>query len=184
VGAFDLILLDVMMPGRSGWDLLEELRGCGDATPVIFVTARHEVDERVRGLRLGADDYVIKPFDLAELLARIHAVLRRRGAPTLVQVGDLRIDLVRRNVEDAGRRIELSALEFSLLRALAEAKGRVLSRRELLRQVWDIDFETGTNAVDVQVARLRRKIGKSGPLLVQTVVGQGYRLAEPQAPSA
>jgi len=170
---FDLILLDVMMPGRSGWEFLEELRKDGDTTPVIFLTARQAVDERVKGLRLGADDYIIKPFEFSELLARIEAVVRRRPNLT-VALGDLKLDLSKRTVERAGRRIDVSPQEFDLLRVLVEARGRVLSRAELLRDVWNIDFDPGTNVVQVQVARLRRKLEASGGPLIQTVVGQGY----------
>jgi two-component system copper resistance phosphate regulon response regulator CusR len=173
---FDLILLDVMMPGRSGWDLLQELRETGDRTPVIFLTARHEVSERVKGLQLGADDYVIKPFEFGELLARIETSLRRRRELTTIQVGDLHMDLVHRVVNRASERVELSPKEFEVLHALAENAGRVVSRTELLHTVWGIDFDPGTNLVDVQVANLRRKYDRTGPAMIETVIGEGYRL--------
>lgn len=172
----DLILLDVMMPGASGWQFLEGLRGSGDETPVIFVTARHAVDERIKGLTLGADDYIIKPFDFKELLARIEAVMRRHPGGQTIQVEDLTIDRSAKNVTRGERAVDLSPREFDLLVALAEADGEVISRSELLSRVWGIDFDPGTNLVDVQVGRLRRKLDGTGPGLVQTVVGKGYRL--------
>jgi len=176
-GPFDLILLDVMMPGPSGWDFLEAHRNGGASTPVIFVTARHAVEDRVKGLRLGADDYIIKPFEFAELLARIEAVVRRQSLSELV-VGDLRIDLDRRLIERAGVRIEISPREFDLLQFMAREPGKVFSREELLREVWDIDFDPGTNVVNVQIARLRRKLAFHGPELIHTVKGSGYVLAD------
>jgi two-component system copper resistance phosphate regulon response regulator CusR len=174
--AFDLVLLDVMMPGRSGWDLLAELRSGGDETPVIFLTARNAVDERVKGLRLGADDYIIKPFAFSELMARIDAVVRRRRPERTLQIEDLGIDLDERRAWRGSRSIETSPREFELLRTLAEAQGQVLSRSQLLRSVWGIDFDTGTNVVEVLVARLRRKLDCSGTALLRTVPGEGYRL--------
>jgi DNA-binding response OmpR family regulator len=176
--AFDLILLDVMMPAKSGWDLLFDLREQGRETPVIFVTARDAVEERVKGLKLGADDYVIKPFAFSELLARIEAVIRRRQSLAPVEVFDLRLDLVRRQVTRGGRAIDLSPREFDLLLALVRASGKVLARSELLREVWNIDFDPGTNVVDVHIGRLRRKIDRIGSPLIHTVRGEGYRLSE------
>jgi len=175
-GAFDLLLLDVMLPESSGWDLLEELRGHGNSTPVIFVTARGAVEERVRGLRLGADDYVIKPFEFSELLARIEAVRRRRESTAVLRVGPLRLDLERRVVTCRGGRIEMSPREFDLLLVMARARGAVLSRATLLQQVWGMDFDPGTNVVNVQVARLRRRLEAWWPDSIRTVVGQGYAL--------
>ncbi|TDJ73994.1 MAG: response regulator transcription factor [Planctomycetota bacterium] len=182
-GYFDVILLDVMMPVQSGWDLLDELRQAGDETPVIFLTARQTVEERVKGLRLGADDYVAKPFDSAELIARMEAVVRRRRSLPAIEVGDLRIDLGRRVVERGERRIETSPREFDLLRALAESPGRALSRKDLLQTVWGIEFDPGTNVVEVQISRLRRKIDACGPPMIETLVGKGYRLvaAKPES---
>jgi len=176
-GPFDLILLDVMMPGQTGWSFLEELRARGDETPVIFLTARHEVAERVQGLRLGADDYILKPFDFSELLARVDAV-QRRHRPSQVSIGDLIIDLEGRVAHRGDRRIELSQREFDVLVALARARGRVISRDELLRRVWQIDFDPGTNVVNVVVARLRAKLGRKECPLIRTVVGEGYMIAE------
>ena len=169
----------VMMPGPSGWDFLAGYREQNGETPVIFVTARHAVADRVKGLRLGADDYIIKPFEFAELLARIEAVVRRRS-PSEIVVGDLRLDLERRIVERAGARIEISPREFDLLLFMARSPGKVLSREELLREVWGIDFDPGTNVVNVQIARLRRKLAFHGPELINTVKGHGYVLAEPE----
>ena len=176
---FDLILLDVMMPAISGWDLLLDLRQRGRETPVIFVTARDSVEERVRGLRLGADDYIIKPFAFQELLARIEVVIRRRKALPPVEVGDLRLDLARRNARRGEHSIDLSPREFDLLLALARAEGEVQTRTELLREVWGIEGEPSTNLVDVHIGRLRRKLDAVGTPLIQTVRGEGYRLAVP-----
>jgi two-component system copper resistance phosphate regulon response regulator CusR len=175
---FDVILLDVMMPGRDGWELLHDLREAGRETPVMFVTARDAVEERVKGLQLGADDYIIKPFAFDELLARIQAVVRRRQAMGPVEYSDLRIDLARRAVWRSGKPIDLSPREFDLLRVLLARRERVVSRPELLHEVWGIDFDPGTNVVDVHVARLRRKLERQGPPLVRTVRGEGYMLSE------
>jgi two-component system copper resistance phosphate regulon response regulator CusR len=176
VGAFDLLLLDVMMPGSSGWDVLEGLRKRGDTTPVIFLTARSAVEERVKGLQLGADDYVIKPFEFSELLARIEAVRRRHGRAAVLTVGSVRLDLEHRVVECRGMRIEMSPREFELLLTLARAQGRVLKRAELLKKVWGMEFDPGTNVVNVLVARLRRRLDAFAPGLIRTVVGEGYVL--------
>jgi DNA-binding response OmpR family regulator len=176
---FDLILLDVMMPEVTGWDLLADLRERGRETPVIFVTARDSVEERVRGLRLGADDYVIKPFAFQELIARIEVVIRRRKELPPIEVGDLKLDLARRQARRGETSIDLSPREFDLLLALVRAEGRTLSRTELLRDVWGIEGEPATNLVDVHIGRLRRKLDAHGPSLIHTVRGEGYRLALP-----
>jgi two-component system OmpR family response regulator len=173
---FDLVLLDVTMPGGSGWQVLERLRAEGDTTPVIFVTSSAGLDDRLRGLRSGADDYVAKPFVPEELVARAQAVLRRERNLPRLHAGDLTLDLAKRVVELRGKRIELSPREFELLRALMEARGRPLSRTELLDRVWDIRFEPGTAVVEVQVARLRRKIEHGGPPVIETIIGEGYRI--------
>jgi two-component system copper resistance phosphate regulon response regulator CusR len=174
---FHLILLDVMMPDESGWEFIAELRRAGDETPVIFLTARHSVDERIRGLQLGAEDYVIKPFAFSELLARIEVALRKQQRRSRITAGDLVLDLDRRAVERGGRLIEMSPREFDLLLALVRARGRVLTREHLLREVWGIDFDPGTNVVDVLVARLRKRIDAHGSSSIRTVVGEGYALA-------
>lgn len=175
-GPFDVILLDVMMPQKSGWELLHDLRERGRETPVIFVTARDSVDERVKGLKLGADDYIIKPFAFEELVARIDAVLRRRRSLAPIECGDLTLDLSRRSARRAGHALDLSPREFDVLRALVENLGRVMSRPQLLHDVWNIDFDPETNIVDVHVARLRKKLDRFGPPLIHTVRGEGYRL--------
>jgi len=175
---FDAILLDVSLPRQSGWEYLEELREGGDQTPVNFLTAHHAVEERVRGLRLGADDYVVKPFAPAELIARVEAVVRRRQSLPIVTVGDLSIDVARRTVERDGHRVELSPREFGVLAELAIAHGETLSKADLLERVWDIQFDPGTKVVEVQITRLRRKLGRGGhSSLIETVPGRGYRLS-------
>jgi len=177
---FDVILLDVSLPGRSGWEILDELRAGGDETPVIFLTGHHAVEERVKGLELGADDYIIKPFAASELLARVDAVVRRRQSLPVLEVGDLRLDLGRRIATRGEQRVDVSPREFDLLRTLMEARGGVLSRAQLLRDVWDLKFDPGTKVVEVQVARLRRKLDRTGPPMIQTLVGEGYRIHAPE----
>ncbi len=184
---FDMILLDVMMPVKNGWEFLNEIRERGRETPVIFVTARDSVEERVKGLRLGADDYIIKPFAFEELLARIDSVVRRRKSLAPIELGDLRLDLAHRSVARAGHKVDLSPREFDLLRVLLTQPEKVFSRAELLLEVWGIDFDPGTNVVDVHVARLRRKLERTGAAVIQTSRGEGYRIAplsewEKQAP--
>jgi two-component system copper resistance phosphate regulon response regulator CusR len=174
---FDVVLLDIMMPQLSGWDLLAQIRGAGHDLPVIFVTARESIDERVRGLRLGADDYIIKPFAFAELLARIDAVVRRRHQNMTLRLGELHLDVTRRLVAVGDRHLDLSPKEFDLLRHLVEARSRTSSRRELLEQVWQILDEPGTNVVEVHVARLRRKLAIAGGPWIRTVRGKGYTLS-------
>jgi two-component system copper resistance phosphate regulon response regulator CusR len=176
-GAFDLLLLDVMLPGSSGWSVLSELRARGDATPVIFLTARGEVSERVKGLRLGADDYVVKPFEFSELLARIEVVRRRNAHGSELVLGKFRLDFELRVAEIGGVRVEMSPREFELLVVLARARGHVLSRAELLQRVWGMDFDPGTNVVNVLVARLRRRLEPWIPDPIRTVAGEGYALA-------
>jgi len=175
-GQFDLILLDVMLPAQSGSDLLLDLREKGNETPVIFVSALDAVEERVRGLRLGADDYVVKPFAFDELVARIETVIRRRRVLAPIEAGDLRLDLNRRQVSRGGEAVDVSPREFDLLLALTQADGQVLSRAELLRNVWGIESEPSTNLVDVHIGRLRRKLDAYGPQVIKTVRGKGYRL--------
>jgi two-component system OmpR family response regulator len=174
---FDLILLDVMMPVQNGWDLLHDLRSRGRETPVIFVTARDAVEERVKGLKLGADDYIIKPFAFDELLARIDAVIRRRKALTPIEYGDLKLDLARRTVVRNGKAVDLSPREFDLLRTLVQNHDRVMTRVELLHEVWGIDFDPETNVVDVHVARLRRKLDRQSEPLIHTIRGEGYKIS-------
>jgi len=176
---FDLVLLDVMLPGIQGWDVLATLRRDGRSVPVIWVTARDGVDERVKGLQLGGDDYVVKPFAFAELLARIQAVHRRHALSEVRRVADLEIDPVAGTARRAGRLLDLTRMEYTLLRKLAEHEGRAVSRGELLKSVWGIEFDPGTNVVDVHVRRLRRKLDAPFTLpLIHTVRGSGYRLAD------
>jgi len=175
----DLVLLDVMLPDRSGFDLFETLHQ-GGRTPIIFLTARGETVDKLRGLRLGADDYVIKPFDLAELLARVHAVLRRaRGVADRLTLGDVVIDLRRQTAVRGSEPLHLTHREFELLRFLAARAGRVVHRGELLRSVWGYpDDSTSTRSVDHAIARLRRKIEPQSdqPRFIHTVHGDGYSL--------
>ena len=175
---YDLVLLDVRLPGRSGWDLLAELRSGGDDTPVIFVSGVGGADERVRGLRLGADDYLVKPYTRAELLARVDAVMRRRLSLPILRVSGLEIDTGRRVVSRGGESVSLSPHEFDLLLALVGARGRAVPRDVLLSEVWGLDFDPGTTVVEVTVGRLRRKLGASCSQLVENVKGVGYRLAD------
>jgi two-component system OmpR family response regulator len=179
VEPFDLILLDVKMPGQSGWDLLLELRELGRETPVIFLSGLDSVEERVKGLRLGADDYVPKEFDFDELVARIGAVIRRRRSLAPIEYADLKLDLAKRTAWRGGQQIVLSPREFDLLRTLVSRAGQVVSRSDLLREVWSLDIDPQTNVVDVHVARLRRKLDGHGVPPIQTVRGEGYRLAVP-----
>lgn len=180
---FDLILLDVILPDESGWNFYAGLRAGGDETPVMFLTACHTVADRVPGLRLGAEDYVIKPFEFPELLARIDVVLRHVRRET-IRVGELVLDLQRRFIVRAGQRIELSPREFDLLLALARAQGRALSREELLHEVWGIDFDPGSNVVAVQVSRLRGRIEHPGRTLIHTAPGGRYLLRSPASGAA
>lgn len=177
----DLIILDLMLPGRDGFSVLREIRSCGITTPVICLTARDAVDDRIKGLDLGADDYVPKPFSFAELLARIRALLRRGMALSAnpIIVADLSVDVVTREIRRGKRRIELSAREYALLEYLARHAGQVLSRTMILEKVWDMNQDPLTNVVDVHINRLRKKIdhGFTAPLL-QTIRGVGYVLRE------
>ena len=175
-GTFELILLDIQMPGKSGWDLLESIRASGDETPVVYVTSRDDLQDRVKGLRLGADDYVSKPVEYEELIARLEAVVRRRHSLPSINFGMLHIDLARRKVENEGRGIDLSPREFDLLLALVRAKGDVVSRTTLLREVWDMDFDPETNVVDVHIGRLRKKLDSGSGSMIETVRGEGYRV--------
>jgi two-component system copper resistance phosphate regulon response regulator CusR len=177
--SYDLIILDVMLPGRDGWSILRELRSAGRATPVLYLTARDGVADRVKGLELGADDYLVKPFAFSELLARVRSVLRRGGSrqPEVIEVADLEIDVPRHRVKRAGRRIELSPKEFCLLSLFARRAGEVLSRTLIAEQVWDMNFDSDTNVVDVHVGRLRAKIDDPFQRkLIRTVRGVGYVL--------
>ncbi len=178
-GAADVMVLDLGLPGISGIEVIERLRRDGQDLPVCILSARDEVADRVDGLRAGADDYVVKPFDLEELTARLHALLRRRPdqVSTPIQVGSLRIDPARHQVLVDGRDLELTAREFDLLEVLARHPGIVLSRDQLLEQVWGYTFEVDGNVVDQFISYLRRKIEAAGsPRLIHTVRGVGFVL--------
>ncbi|MGN3965756.1 heavy metal response regulator transcription factor [Burkholderia gladioli] len=175
---YDVIVLDVMLPVLDGWAVLQRLRA-SKATPVLFLTARDDVEDRVRGLELGADDYLVKPFAFVELLARVRT-LARRGPPReseWIAIGDLEIDVLRRRVRRGATRIELTPREFALLHLLARRQGEVLSRTQIASYVWDMNFDSDTNVVDVAIRRLRVKIDDEFPVkLVHTVRGVGYVL--------
>ncbi|HET9362976.1 MAG TPA: response regulator transcription factor [Vicinamibacterales bacterium] len=182
-GTFDIVLLDVMLPGGSGFDVCRTLRQRGIQTPILMLTARGQVVDRVVGLKLGADDYLVKPFEMAELLARIEALLRRGAAASSTTVGDtyrfgdISIDLRKAEVTRAGQPIELSAREFKLLRYFVEHRGAALSRDELLNEVWGYNAMPSTRTVDVHVAWLRQKIEDNPrhPQYIHTVHGLGYK---------
>jgi DNA-binding response OmpR family regulator len=181
-GAYDVLILDVKLPGMNGFELLRRLRRGGVEVPALFLTAQGEVGSRIEGLELGADDYLAKPFALAELLARIRAVARRRQRQAkegVVRVGDLVVDIERHYVERAGRRIQLTPKEFQLLEYLALNAGYVVSRSMIAEKIWGHGFESYSNAIDVHVNNLRKKIDRSGAgKLIHTVKGLGYVLEE------
>ena len=178
---YDAVVLDVMVPGRDGWSVLEEMRRAGRRTPVLFLTARDAVDDRVKGLELGADDYLVKPFAFAEFLARVRSLVRRGPArqPEAVRVADLEIDPARLKATRAGRPLDLTPKEFVLLSLLARRAGEVLSRTLIAEQVWDVNFDSETNVVDVHVRRLRAKADDPfEKKLIHTVRGVGYVLED------
>lgn len=176
--SYDAIVLDIMLPGRDGLSILKKLRERKNPVPIIILTARDELDERLEGLNLGADDYITKPFYVEELIARIEAVIRRTsGDPmTLLQCGDLIVDLVSREVKQGERTIDLTPREFSLLEYLMRSPGRVFPRTQILEHVWGYDFEPGSNLVDVNIQRLRKKLDPEGEeQYIETIRGVGYR---------
>ena len=181
-GDYALLILDVMLPGRSGWQILQAVRSAGLETPVLFLTARDAVEDRVKGLELGADYYLIKPFAFSELLARVRTLLRRGSSATQethLQLADLRLDLLRRRVERSARRIDLTAKEFALLELLMRRQGEVLPKSLIASQVWDMNFDSDTNVIEVAIRRLRLKIDDDFPnKLIHTVRGMGYVLEE------
>lgn len=179
---YNAIVLDVMLPGRDGLSILKNLRKKGFSVPVILLTARSELDERLEGLNLGADDYMTKPFYIEELIARLHTVVRRAaGEPShLLKVGDLTMNLVSRVVTHHKEEVLLSVREFSLLEYLMRSPGRVLSRMQICEHVWNYTFDPDTNLVDVYIQRLRKKIDRDSPVkLIETVRGVGYRIGKP-----
>jgi two-component system, OmpR family, copper resistance phosphate regulon response regulator CusR len=175
---YDLVVLDVMLPGMDGWQVIQELRKTRE-TPVLFLTARDDVEDRVRGLELGADDYLVKPFAFSELLARVRTLLRRGPVRELehIEIADLSIDVLKRRVSRNDSRIDLTPKEFTLLHLLAHRHGEVLSRSQIASQVWDMNFDSDTNVVDVAVRRLRAKVDDPFPVkLIHTIRGMGYVL--------
>ncbi|MDO9235567.1 MAG: heavy metal response regulator transcription factor [Aquabacterium sp.] len=181
--AYDLIMLDVMLPDVDGWRILQALREAGKQTPVLFLTARDSVADRVKGLELGADDYLVKPFAFAELLARVRTLIRRGSTPVQsdrLQVADLVLDLAKRRAMRGTVRINLTGKEFSLLELLVRRQGEVLPRSLIASQVWDMNFDSDTNVIDVAIRRLRAKIDEEfEPKLIRTVRGMGYSLEAP-----
>lgn len=180
-GTFDAIVLDWMLPMMSGYDVCRRLREAGDATPVLMLTARDEVEDRIAGLDVGADDYLVKPFDKGELLARLRAIVRRTSQQHSASyaVGPIRLDVRSRNVTAYDRRIDLSQREFDLLELLMRNANVALAREAIEEHIWGTTFEGGSNVVDVFVGRLRRRLGEAGNC-IETVRGLGYRLSTPK----
>lgn len=182
-GDYDLVILDVNLPGIDGWSVLSSLRRKKRQLPVLYLTARDSVEDRVKGLELGADDYLVKPFSFSELLARIKSITRRghqMQEASMLQVGDLQLDLVRRRVTRAGKRVDLTAKEFGLLELFMRRQGEVLPRTLIASLIWDINFDSESNVIVVAVGRLRAKIDDgSNCKLLRTVRGMGYVLDEP-----
>lgn len=176
---YDAVVLDIMLPGRDGLSILRNLRERNMAVPVILLTARSELNERLEGLNLGADDYLTKPFFIEELIARLHVVTRRASgaSQSILAVADLTVNLLTREVTRGVRKIDLTSREFSLMEHLARAPGRVLTRAQICEQVWNYDFDPGTNLVEVYIQRLRKKIdAPDEEKLIETIRGVGYRM--------
>ena len=174
---FDLILLDVMIPRMDGFEVCRQLRAHKVMTPILIITARDALEDKVEGLDSGADDYIVKPFQIAELLARARALLRRGiSSPTILRVGDLTLDPATRQASRGGKTVNLSATEYSLLEYLMRNAGRVMTRSMILEHVWQYDFEGNDNVLDVYISYLRNKIDKGHAPLIHTVRGVGYRM--------
>ena len=174
---YDLIILDVNLPGIDGWQVIKTLRAAGRELPVLFLTARDQVEDRVKGLELGADDYLVKPFAFSELLARIRTVLRRGRSKDeeRLALADLELDVIKRRATRAGQRIDLTAKEFALLELFLRRQGEVLSRSFIASQVWDMNFDSDTNVIEVAIRRLRGKVDDDfSPKLIHTLRGMGY----------
>lgn len=183
--AYDLLILDIMLPGLNGFEILKSLRARGNNTPVLFLSARDLVEDRVRGLELGADDYLVKPFSFSELLARVRTLMRRGRTidSNIAEVADLQVDFLKRRVTRGGLRIDLTAKEFALLELLLRRKTEVLPRSLIASQVWDMNFDSDTNVVEVAIRRLRSKIDDPSEIkLIKTVRGMGYVLEDPNEP--
>ena len=185
-GNFDVVVLDLMLPGRDGLSVLKEMRSLGLSTPVILLTARNELDDRIEGLNLGADDYMSKPFFVEELVARMHAVVRRLSGDrqNTIQVGQLKLDRISRQASCNGQSIELTAREFNLLEYLMRSAGQTFTRSQILEHVWGYDFDPSTNVVDVCIKRIRGKMAAlqdpgDTSSLIESVRGTGYRFKKP-----
>lgn len=181
---YDLVILDVMLPGLDGWEIIRRLRAAGRTFPVLFLTARDGIEDRVKGLELGGDDYLVKPFAFTELLARVRTLLRRSGGAPLnvtLGVGDLHLDLLSRRATRGGQRIPLTPRELKLLEFFMRRRGEVLSKSLIAAEVWDMTFESDTNVIEVAIRRLRAKIDDDFPVkLLHTCRGLGYRLEAPE----
>jgi DNA-binding response OmpR family regulator len=176
--SYDVIVLDIMLPGRDGLSILRQLRERHNTVPIIVLTARSELDERLEGLNLGADDYITKPFFMEELIVRVQAILRRVSGEklSLLQAGDLVVNLITREIRVGERAVELTAREFSLLEYLMRSPGRVYARTQILEHVWSYEFDTNTNLIDVYTQRLRKKLDPTGQeQFIETIRGVGYR---------
>lgn len=180
---YEVIVLDIMLPGRDGLSILKALREAGNTTPVLLLTARNDLDDRIDGLNLGADDYLAKPFFVEELVARMHALKRRVSGErqNFLVVGDLRLDRISREGQWHGQTVDLTGREFNLIEYLMRSPGRVFTRTQILEQVWGYDFDPSTNVVDVCIQRIRKKLGGSdqGGGLIESVRGVGYRFRKP-----